>query len=262
MTPAVLRRVLVDGLTLSQLHSGHAGVAVPAYRYRFRQALHRWVARPWRQAIPRGPLVLLADGLWFEFEGIPWVLYLMAIKSPSASQAIFLDPLLLPGREGAGRWQRAVEAIPSAVRGRIQAMVVDNLPGMLKIATRQQWVLQLCHFHLLLKLQAQRGRVRYRLRGGAVREEIHRLIRQALELPDGRKLNTVVQQLRRLSRGNCGTERIQAMVREFLNAVSYYRTYLTCGYENCWPLTKVSLRNSTSSSASCNTMTMPSKPFW
>ena len=105
-------------------------------------------------------------------------------------------------------------------------MVVDNLPGMHRIAAPQHWALQLCHFHLLLKLQAQRGRVRYRLRGGAVRGEIHRLIRQALELPDGRKLDAVVHRLRRLSKGDCGTERIQAMVREFLSSMPYYRTYL------------------------------------
>lgn len=55
-------------------------------------------------------------------------------------------------------------------------MVVDNLPGMRKIAHQHQWVLQLCHFHLLLKLQARRGRVRYELRGGRVREEIHQLM--------------------------------------------------------------------------------------
>lgn len=226
MSPAVLRRVLVEGLTVRQLYSQHARVALPAYRYRFRQALRHLIARPAWQSIPRGPLVLLADGLWFEFNGIPWVLYLMALKSRSSSRAIFLDPVLLPGREGTGRWQKAMGTIPATVRRRVKAMVVDNLPGMHKIAAQQKWFLQLCHFHLLLKLQAQRGRVRYRLRGGAVREEIHRLIRQALELPDGRKLNAVVHRLRRLSKGDCGTERIQAMVREFLSSIPYYRTYL------------------------------------
>lgn len=226
MTPTVLRQVLVEGLTVRQLYSHHARVTLPAYRYRFRQALKQWVARPKPLSIPRGPLVLLADGLWFEFDGIPWVLYLVALKSRSSNRAIFLDPVLLPGREGTGRWQKVIEAIPASLRKRVKAMVVDNLPGMHKIAAQQQWALQLCHFHLLLKLQAQRGRVRYRLRGGAVREEIHRLIRQGLELPDGRKLNAVVHQLRRLSKGDCGTERIQAMVREFLGSIAYYRTYL------------------------------------
>lgn len=218
--------MLVDGLTLGQLYSRRSDVALPAYRYRFRQALRRWVARPSPQAIPRGPLVLLADGLWFEFEGIPWVLYLRALKPRCGNQATFLDPVLLPGREGANRWQQVFEAIPLTVRKRVRAMVVDDLPGMQKIAAHQQWALQLCHFHLLLKVQAQRGRVRYRLRGGAVREEIQQLVRSALELPDGRQLDTVVQRLQRLAKGNCGTERIQAMVREFLKMMPYYRTYL------------------------------------
>ena len=224
--PAVLKRVLVDGLTLSQLHSKRVGVTLAAYRYRFRQALRRWVSRPSPQIIPRGPLVLLADGLWFEFDGIPWVLYLTALKSCAGSQATFLDPLLLPGKEGATRWQQAIEAIPHTARSRIQAMVVDNLPGMLKIAGSQRWILQLCHFHLLLKLQAQRGRVQRRLRGGAVREEIHQLIRNALELPNGEELDTAIQRLHRLSAGNCGTERIQINVRGFLKDITYYRSYL------------------------------------
>jgi hypothetical protein len=220
--------VLVDGLTLGQLYSRRTDVVLSAYRYRFRQALRRWVARPSPQTIPRGPLVLLADGLWFEFDGVPWVLYLTALKPPHDTQATFLDPLLLPGKEGASRWRQAIQAIPPAVRKRIRAMVVDHLPGMEKIAAQQRWVLQLCHFHLLLKVQALRGRVRYRLRGGAVREEIYQLIRYALELPDGPQLDAILQRLHRLSKGNCGTERIQSTVREFLNAVPYYRAYMRC----------------------------------
>lgn len=226
MDLAVLRRVLVDGLTLGQLYSQHARVALPAYRYRFRQALKHWIARPRPRSALRGPLILLADGLWFEFNGNPWVLYLTALKPRNTSQATFLDPVLLPGKEGAGRWQRVFAAIPETTRRRVKAMVADNLRGMRKIAAQQGWLLQLCHFHLLLKVQAQRGRIRYRLHGGAVREEIHQLIRQTLELPEGRKLNAVIQRLRHLSKGNCGTERIQAMVREFLDSIPYYRTYL------------------------------------
>lgn len=162
----MLKRVLVEGFTLRQLHSQRPQVALPTYRYRFRQALQRWVARPSPQPIPRGPLVLLADGLWFEFDGIPWVLYLTALKACSSNHATFLDPLLLPGREGASRWQQAIQAIPPDAVRRIRALVVDNLPGLQKIAEQHQWVLQLCQFHLLLKLQAQRGGARYRLRGG------------------------------------------------------------------------------------------------
>lgn len=226
-TPAsVLHRVLVEGFTLGQLFSKRPGVALPAYRYRFRRALRRFVARPSPQVIPSGPLVLLADGLWFEFDGRPWVLYLTALKPCCGNDATFLDPLLLPGREGASRWQQALEAIPPGATRRIRAMVVDNLPGMQKLAYQRRWILQLCHFHLLLKLQAQRRGVRYTLRGGSVREEIHQLIRSILELPEGNRLSGALKQLTRLSHGDCGTLRIQTTVREFLKALPFYRSYL------------------------------------
>jgi hypothetical protein len=227
-TPAsVLHRVFVEGFTVGQLFSKRPGVALPAYRYRFRQALRRFVARPSPQKIPRGPLVLLADGLWFEFDGVPWVLYLTALKPCRGNTATFLDPLLLPGKEGASRWQQALAAIPPRATHRIQAMVVDNLPGMRRLAYQRQWVLQLCHFHLLLKLQAQRRSVRYSLRGGPVREEIPQLIRNALELPDGPRLSRTLERLGRLSRRDCGTQRVQTTVRGFLKALPFYRSCLT-----------------------------------
>jgi len=225
-SPALLHRVLVKGYTLGQLFSHRTTVALPAYRYRFRQALQRWVARPQPQKIPGGPLVLLTDGLWFEFEGIPWVLYLVALKPCRGHQATFLDPLLLPGREGASRWQQAVEAIPSPARKRVRAIVADNLPGIEKIAHQHRWVLRLCHFHLLLKLQAPRRRVRYALRGGAVREEIYQSIRNALLLPNGRRLAQTLERLKRLSRGDCGTLRIKTVLCQFLVDLPFYRSYL------------------------------------
>ena len=220
----------MEGFALGQLYSKRPGVGLPAYRYRFRRALHWFVARPSPQKIPRGPLVLLADGLWFQFDGMPWVLYLTALKPCRANYATFLDPLLLPGKEGASRWQQALAAIPPDATCRIQAVVVDNLPGMRRLAHERQWVLQLCHFHLLLKLQAQRHGVRYALRGGPVREEIHRLVRRALQLPDGQHLSRNLERLGHVSQGDCGTQQMQTTVREFLKNLQYYRSYLSHPY--------------------------------
>lgn len=224
---SVLRRVFVEGFTVGQLFSKRPGVELPAYRYRFRQALRRFVARPSPQKIPRGPLVLLVDGLWFEFDGVPWVLYLTALRPCRGHVATFLDPLLLPGKEGASRWRQALAAIPPSAMRRIQALVVDNLPGMQEIAKERRWVLQLCQFHLLLKLQAFRRGVRYALRGGSVREQIHQLIRDALELPDGNRLSATLRLLTNLSHGDCGTARVQTTVREFLKDLQFYRSHLT-----------------------------------
>lgn len=224
---AVLHRVFVQGFTLTQLAAKRRGIALPAYRYRFRQALRRLVARPSPQQLPLGPLVLLADGLWFEFDGQPWVLYLTALKACRGRSAVFLDPLLLPGKEGASRWRRAIRAIPPAAQRRIQGVVVDDLPGMRRISQQHGWVLQLCHFHLLLKLRGhRRGGLRHALRGGAVREELHQLIRRALDLPEGRRLQRTLGRLHQLAEAGCGTARIERAVREFLQQSDCYRAYL------------------------------------
>lgn len=222
---ATLRRVLVHGFTLAQLAWRHRGVALPTCRYRFRQALHRFVARPRPQIIPQGPLVLLADGLWFQFEGRPWVLYLTALKPCQGNYAVFLDPLLFPGKEGASRWGQALAAIPQEATRRIRAVVVDNLPGMRRLAHQHGWVLQLCHFHLLLKLQVHRRGMHYALRGGPVREELAQLIRGALTLPNGPRLRRTLLRLQRLARADCGTRRIQMAVHECLRGLDHYRAY-------------------------------------
>lgn len=227
MAHSILERVFQQGFTLRQLRSRRDGVALPAYRYRFRTALRRFLARPSPQQIPRGPLVLLADGLWFDFAGRPWVLYLTALKSCTGTHAIFLDPRLFPDKEGASRWRQVVASLPPAIRQRVQGLVVDNLPGMQKLAAQHGRVLQLCHFHLLMKLQVRRSGVRYALRGGTVRAELDGLIRNAIVLPDGRRLDRTLLRLRRLAAGDCGTLRIQTTVREFLHRVMFYRAYLT-----------------------------------
>jgi hypothetical protein len=224
--PTILRRVFEDGFTLRQLATLRPTIALPTYRYRFRKALERFVAQPSSQPLPLGPLVLLADGLWFQFKRKPWVLYLMALKPCQGDHAVFLDPVLLAGSERLARWEDAVEHIPRAASERICAIVVDNLPGMRRVARQRRWVLQLCHFHLLLKLYGQRGSRPHALHGGPVREEIRQLIRQALHRPDGVSLNNTIQRLRILSKTDCGTARIQMTVRAFLRDLRFYRSYL------------------------------------
>jgi hypothetical protein len=223
--PTILRRIFEDGFTLRQLAGLHSRVALPTYRYRFRKALESFVGRPSPQLLPSGPLVLLADGLWFQFKTQPWVLYLLAVKPCQGNYAVFLDPLLLAGTEQAVRWEQALAGIPRATAKHIRAMVVDNLPGMRRLACNHSWIVQLCHFHLLLKLYGQRGSRPHALRGGQVREELHHCIRQVLELPEGRRLRRTVQRLQSLTLTDCGTARIQMTVRAFLRDLELYRSY-------------------------------------
>ena len=95
--PGLLEAILVQGRSLKSLTprtgltqqpwtplaSGHAAVCVGTRVLR----------------LPTGPLVLLLDGLYFRFQGKDWVLYVMAVKPCRQNRAVFLDPVLLPGRE-------------------------------------------------------------------------------------------------------------------------------------------------------------------
>jgi len=227
MQSDVLNQVFIQKHSIGHLAKRRAGIRLESFRYRFRQALRRFVARPNPQRFPSGPLILLADGLFFHFQKRPWVLYLIALKPCKGKKAFFLDPILLSEKESALKWGRVFEAIPQKIKTRIRALVVDNLNGMKKIAQYEGWILQLCHFHLILKFQVQHRRQRRALRGGIMREKIYQLIRQALETPNVSVLNASLTQLTRLAQNPCITYRIQAMVREFLKSVNYYRAYLT-----------------------------------
>jgi hypothetical protein len=223
----VLKQIFLEKFTLLHLAKRRPNVGILNFRHRFRKELCRFVAHPSPQKIPSGTLTLLADGIWFKFHSKPWVLYLTALKSSFNKTAVFLDPVLLPGKEGASRWKQVFETIPKEPRSRIRAIVVDNLQGMKLIAKQEGWLLQLCHFHLILKLQILRGRERHALKGGGVREIIYQTICQALGTPNEVRLNYLLTRLFRLTHTSCGTSRIKAVVREFLNSIEYYRAYRT-----------------------------------
>ena len=228
----LLTQVFLRRATLRHLAHRRSSLALPAFRYRFRQTLRQWIARPYPHAIPSGPLILLADALWFRFNGRLWILYLMALKPRASSTALFLDPVLLPDKEGAFKWQSVFNQLPP--QANIQAMVVDNLNGMTKIAAQRHWILQLCHFHLLMKFE---GRYQRRLIGGYVRHELFRLVRQALELPESFQFQQCLTRLTVLTKHPDLSPRIQAMIRELLLTLPYHRAY------RCHPLLRLPTTN-------------------
>src|SRR5574337_1241566 len=223
-SPAFLEAVLVQGRTLKSL-APRAGLTRQAVGHRCRQALRRFVSRPRVLGLPAGPLVLVLDGLYFRFRGKDWVLYLMAVKPCHQNRAVFLDPLLLPGRENLRGWSQAFTTIPAQIHRRIRASLSDEISGIIRLGTSQGWIVQLCHFHLISRLQSCRGRRNRRLAGRPLREALYQLTRQALELPDGSRLETVLKELRHLVRQATGLRVIRMIVREFLRRIDHFSAY-------------------------------------
>jgi len=170
--------------------------------------------------------VLLLDGLWFRFGFTPWVLYQIALKPASGRKAIFLDPVLIQGKESAANWERALGTIPVNLQRRIVAVIVDNLRGMEQTAQRRGWVLQLCQFHMLLKFQVRRGMLTHSLRGGDLRTDLYHTIRKALILPNGKLLDAVMLRLKSLAKHPDFPRRVQGAIREFLACIEHYRAHL------------------------------------
>lgn len=167
------------------------------------------------------------DGIRFQFSGRPWVLYQRALKPCRGKTAVFLDPVLLEGKEGAWNWESLISAIPMPIQARIRGIVVDNIRGIEHLAQRHGWILQLCQFHLIMKLQVHPRWQRRALKGGNIRFELYRLVRLALDAPEGPDLDAVLKQISGLLKTRCGTRRIKMMIREFLRCVGFYRAWRT-----------------------------------
>jgi hypothetical protein len=149
----------------------------------------------------------------------------MAVKPCHQNRAIFLDPVLLPGRENMQGWSQAFTTIPTYIHRRIRASVSDEVSGIIKLGTSQGWIVQLCHFHLISRLQNVRGRRNRNLAGRALREKLYQLTRKALDLPDGAPLQTVLKKLNYLVGQAKALRVIRMIVREFLRRINHFRAY-------------------------------------
>jgi hypothetical protein len=220
----ILQAVLLDGRTLKSLAPPY-GLTRQGLSRRFRRAQRQFVSRPRPLHLARGPLILVLDGLYFRFQRKDWVLYVMAVKPTRQNRAVFLDPVLLPGRENLQGWSQAFTTIPAAIHRRIRASVSDEISGIIKLSTSQGWIVQFCHFHLISRLQQCRGRRNRKLHGRPLREALYQHVRQALELPDGARLQAVLKKLRQLARQAKGLRVMRMIVREFLRRIDHFRAY-------------------------------------
>src|SRR3989338_5101789 len=167
---AIIKRVFKEKRSLQSFMTRRYSITPQALSHRFRQTLCRFAQKPSTTKFPPGPLIFLIDGLLFGFGNHLWTLYLGAVKPLKGNHAVFLDPLLLPGRENFQDWIQFMEALPGSVKSRVKAMVCDNFRGAKRLARENGWILKICHFHLICQLQARRGHWKRRIVGTNIRE--------------------------------------------------------------------------------------------
>lgn len=223
-TLALLQHTLLGGQSLAS-QAARLRCAPATLRRRFRQALQWFLPHSSPPAVPPGPLVLMADAVWFRFDRRRWTLYLLAAKPLGTATAIVRDPLLLPGKEALAGWRAAVTRLVPDEQHRVVAFVSDGFPGSQTLAQRAGWVQQRCHFHLIAKLQARRGR-RKRLPGWQRREAIYQTIREALETRSRVRLGQLCRRLRRLAGHPACPARLRMTTVDFLRERHAFRAFL------------------------------------
>jgi transposase-like protein len=155
-----------------------------------------------------------------------YTIYLTAVRSVSDHCALLLEPFVMPGKESLSGWQATVRAIPENVRIRIIAFVSDGFSGVAGFAQQHGWLLQRCHFHLISQLQQFRGKYKHRIPHVALREEIYRTCRAAIEETDKLKLKTTITYLKELTADRHCPKWIRLRGNELLRRLGYFRTYL------------------------------------
>lgn len=170
--------------------------------------------------------VLLADALWFRFNRERWTLYLRALKPATRDFAVFLDPVLLPGKEKASDWRITIDSIPEILRMRVKAFVSDGFRGSKRIVKEYGWIFQRCHFHLIAQLQIRRGRRKHSIPGRQTREDIYQTARMILVRKNRSKARELKAHLRRLTRRRDCPRKLKSIIREFLRDVKHFRACL------------------------------------
>ena len=175
----LLKKIFIEGQRLRRYgekkHFSSSGTS----SIRFRKVLVRFLEKPRKERFLCREYILLFDGLWFRFNGKHWTLYVIAIRSVRNNNAVFLDPILLEGRESAAHWKQIIDDLPLSLKNRVKACVSDGFRGSQGLAKENKWISQRCHFHLIAQLQIRRGR-RKNLKDKNIREEIYQTVRKLL----------------------------------------------------------------------------------
>lgn len=223
-----LSRLLLDGVPTRQLARSH-GCSRWTMQKRCQTAMRRLAARPYVPMVPDKPLVLVADALWLTLRRQEYTLYDMAVKPADSNTAIFLEPVLLQGRESARGWRQVIGGISPPVRLRIAGLVSDGFPGAGAICSEYGWIQQRCHWHMLMMFGGSRHPKRRsrkllrRIRDLACQAAwlvLHTTDRERLSVALG-VLATLVPMVPQRAR------RLPGVIRQFIADCDYGRSHLT-----------------------------------
>lgn len=173
---------------------------------------------------PKGPLIVIADGLIEFFKGEKYTVYFILVRSIGSSKAFILPPYFRAGGEVVAGWQEAFAQVPDEIFDRICALVCDGHGGLIYLAKAMHWLLQRCHFHLLAGIAhcASFGPLN-KTRGLGLR--IKNLVEMVLYHKNLEDVNVALEALLEMKK-NITSRNLKTVISGFLRHHEDFRTYL------------------------------------
>lgn len=219
----LLQKIFVEGQRMRRYRKKRQPHLGNALEKQVHNLTERFIDKPRTEKFLCHRSILLIDGGWFKFNKTRFTLYVMAVRSVTTNRAIFLDPILLQGKEAYRDWKHVVETIPSSLKKRIKALVCDGFTGSKKLAKENKWVLQRCHFHFIAQLQVRRGKWK-QLDDSGIREYIYQTARHLLITKNN--VHVLRERLYRAIANPYCPRKLQSIIKEFFKNLDSFRTYL------------------------------------
>lgn len=177
----------------------------------------------WHTA-PVGPLILIADAIVKYRQGKWHTWFFMLLRAVDGVDAVIMPPYYAEGRETYKEWASALETIPPDTLKRVKTLVSDGHRGLMSFASCHHWLVQRCHIHLIMAIQARRSRwIMGRKKSEGI--EIHTLVECILTERCPKKVAQALAHVEEIG-WLTSSKMLKKVLQGFVTSADDYRTYL------------------------------------
>lgn len=155
-TPLLAVRYLSKDIPNLRIFAKRACTGKDRAQALLRRSLEAYVrtAENWWTFLPSsGPLILVADAIWYRVRGQKQTIYVLLVRPVTDTLAVIVPPIIRDGHEDIDGWEAAYGTLPKSLKARICALVCDGGTGLVALGRRKRLLLQRCTFHLLCAVQ-------------------------------------------------------------------------------------------------------------
>lgn len=203
----------------------HGRAIAPASRSaRLRKERDNFIEKEhWRDAL-EGPLILIADAIVKYRDGVWHTWFFMLLRAVDGTDAVIMPPYYAKGREVYKEWHNALQTIPYSARKRVKALVSDGHCGLMSFAEKHRWLVQRCHIHLIMAIQARRSRwAMSRKRNEGI--NLHSLVKCVLTDSSAKKASRALEEIEEIG-WLSSSKMLKKILQGFVTSADDYRTYL------------------------------------